>query len=121
MTLLIWEKFWQILHFGSLSSVSSSGVGEDLGGKLKNVLYPLAMHASLTRCCNSSNIRPAPVCAFCASVVGDTHFTSSGEHCSMIFAFSIVSMLSYRYFFCGGVSGFWFTFVENFIPGGMSR
>ena len=76
VTLLIWEKFLQILHFGSLLSVLSSGVGEDLGGKLKNVLYPLVMHASLTWCCNSSNIKPAPVCAFCARVIGDTRLVS---------------------------------------------
>ena len=100
VTLLICEKFWHILHFGSsfpFSGSSAAVCGGTLGGNSMWGSSPLRAHSSLTRCWSSSNVSPAPLCVFCARVVGDTHFNCPGSQGSMMSASSMACNFSCRY------------------------
>ena len=114
--LFIWAKFWQKHHLGSSVGLLS-GVGFVLGGKSNLGFVLWEIHLSLTLCCSSSSSRPLPWCTFWAKVVGEMHLTSSGLHASITPASSMVSMLLYRYCCCGGINGFWWTFMGKVASG----
>ena len=68
---------------------------------------PLDMHSSLTLWRSSSRDNPGFMRTFCASVIGDTHLTSSGQIGSMMLAASSSSIALLRYSRCAWVSCHW--------------
>ena len=119
VTQLTSAKFWHTGHFCSFSSGSGGSGVFSVAGMLKYVLMPAFLHSMLIHCFNSSNVRPPPLCAFCASVVGEMHFTCDGSTCSMTLAPSISLIFLFRNCHWGGVSGRWWILVENLIFAGI--